>query len=371
MKVDVIANLETLLHHHEEVNIPGIGTIYTRQNDFSIDRRQGLIAPASKHVHQLTQITNPDNETLIHFIAYKHGISLDESRQIVSTFALQYYDIIRHQGLNLPGIGKIFMDESGKMFFEPNSVYNYDVEHFGLPTLKMHPISLPKEEVKEKVEQENPIPNTNSKTQISKEKPATGQNAATQTQVAPRKDLSPGRLNPYINILRENLQLQAMILVSILLMLTIPIVRNYVSNSVSTPTTTADMFSPPAPNQNNPIEAAPEKPTPRNVEPVVVEPTPPPKVKEKPAPQPKVKEQPTVPTTDISGADKHVAVVGVFGSKENAQKYQVEAFNRGFDAILMESGAKFRVGVVLKCSKSELPTKLKEVRKHYPKAWVK
>jgi Tfp pilus assembly major pilin PilA/nucleoid DNA-binding protein len=347
MKVDVLANLETLLHHHEKVNIPGIGTINTRQNDFSIDRRQGLIIPASKHVHQLTQITNPDNETLIHFIAYKHGISLEESRQIVRTFALQYHDIIRHQGLNIPGIGKIFMDETGKIFFEPNSVYNYDVEHFGLPVLNMHPITMPKDEVKEKVVKENPQPKS-----ANKAKPKV------KAEIAPRQDLSPGRLNPYLNILRDNLQLQAMILVSILLILTIPIVQNYVSkNSNPTPPTTAEIITPPI---NNTIEES-EPPTPRNVEPVI----------EKPTPQPKVEEvQPTTPV-EVTDPNKHIAVVGVFSTKDNAQRYQVEVFEKGFEAILMENGSKFRVGVVLKCSKSELPSKLKELRAAYPKAWLK
>lgn len=351
MKVDVLANLETLLHHHEEVSIPGIGTINTRQNDFSIDRRQGLIIPASKHVHQLTQLTNPDNETLIHFIAYKHGISLEESRQIVRTFALQYHDIIRHQGLTIPGIGKIFMDETGKMFFEPNSVYNYDVEHFGLPVLNMHPISLPKEEVKEKVVTENPQPKSTEKAP-----------SKAKAEIAPRPDRSPGMLNPYLNILRDNLQLQAMILVAILLILTIPIVQNYVNNS-SQPNSpnTAEIITPPI---DNTIEE-PEIPTPRNVEPPIEEPA----IKE-PTPQPKVEVPPT-PPVDITDPNKHVAVVGVFSTKDNAQKYQVQVFEKGFEAILMERGSKYRVGVVLKCSKSELPAKLKELRNAYPKAWLK
>lgn len=353
MKVDVLANLETLLHHHEEVNIPGIGTISTRQNDFSIDRRQGVIVPASKHVHHLTQITNPDNETLIHFIAYKHGISLDESRQIVRTFALQYHDIIRHQGLNIPGIGKIFMDETGKMFFEPNSVYNYDVEHFGLPKLQMHPISVPKEEVKEKV---TPVKAPEQAKPTDKQK----EPIKAKQAVVKRPNRALGQLNPYLNILRDNLQLQALILVSILLILTIPIVRNYISNTSNPASPTTAEIIPPVVDKT--VEE-PETPTPRTVNPAVEQP----KIE---APQPK-KEEPTTPPIDANDPNKHIAVVGVFSTKDNAQRYQVEVFNKGFEAILMENGSKFRVGVVLKCSRSELPSKLKELRKAYPKAWLK
>lgn len=345
MKIDVLANLETLLHHHEEVNLPGIGKLVTRQSDFSIDRSQGVILPASKQVTGLDQ-TPIDNEQLIRFLAHKYGVSREEASQVVSDFAYEYKAILQNVGIDLPSIGKIMMKQTGEIYFETNQYHNYNIDYFGLPPVKnMHPLDLPKGELATKDDK-------------------------TTTQVVTTKKRSS-----YIEIINENLGLQLMIPAIIILILTIPLSQRYANTQAgfNTPETEAGEESVPRKSEKNAISITKE-----NLN------TPPKESIKKPSTTPKevtvpkktVVKQPTKPVQPVEEAvnsgDKHLIVLGVYGNKTNAEKLVVDVFGKGYDADLVpKSNGLYQVGIILKCEKKEVATRLKAIKKDFPSAWWK
>ena len=103
-----------------------------------------------------------------------------------------------------------------------------------------------------------------------------------------------------------------------------------------------------------------EKPTPKPVTPKPV------------IPKPRNTDQDKPSTPDVAGEERHLIVVGVYSNKANAEKMQVDVFANGYDAdIANKYGGKFQVGIILKCSREELRSKMKAVKKKYPSAWWK
>ena len=330
MKIDVLANLETLLHHHEEVNLPGIGTLSTRQNDFSIDRKEGMILPASRQVHTLTRINNINNDKLIRFLAHKYGISLEEARQVVDDFAYEYQKTLQGDGIHLPSIGKILKQQSGDIYFEPNNYHNYNIEYFGLPPLKnIHPLNLDKGEL------------------------------------APREEITPvTKQNSYLDIIVNDRPLQMMVPIILLLLISTILTQQYAGNrnragiGISSNTTITEL---PPPKDDKEYQ---EVFTP------VKEEKPAPKVVQQPPSKPKRKPKVEQPIPDMG--EKHLIILGVFGNKTNAEKLQVDVFSKGYSADLTEkSNGTYQVGIILKCNKSDVPTHLKKIKQSYSSAWWK
>jgi cell division septation protein DedD/nucleoid DNA-binding protein len=345
MKIDVLANLETLLHHHEEVNLPGIGKLVTRQSDFSIDRSQGVILPAAKQVTGLDQ-TPIDNEQLIRFLAHKYGVSREEASQVVSDFAYEYKAILQNVGIDLPSIGKIMMKQTGEIYFESNQYHNYNIDYFGLPPVKnMHPLDLAKGELAAKDE----------------EKP---------TQAVTK------RRSSYVEIINESLPLQLMLPAIIILILTIPLSQRYAENRAgfSILSTEESIRSVPKQSEKDAISITKEN---LNTPPKAsnTEPSTPPKVETQP--EKPVINQPTKPVEpveeeEIDSGEKHLIVLGVYGNKANAEKLEVDVFNKGYNADLVpKSNGLYQVAIILKCEKKQVATRLKAIKKDFPSAWWK
>ncbi len=360
MKIDVLAQLSTLLHQNEEVNVPGIGIISTRQNDFSIDRGEGRIVPASKQVHELTRITDTNNEDLVNFIAYKYGISLEEARQAVNDFVRKHQDSIRHQGLSIPNLGRVVMNEEGIIAFEPDNVHNFDPEYFGLPVLKnVHPIALPKPKTEEK-------PAAIVATDDKKNDP-------------PKPNYLPAKrntANQLIKVVKENKLVQLAIPIVLLLIIAIPLSKNYYNKSNAgysfnnIPTQVEGKED--TPTVEDAKAEKPKKKIERRLsegkkEVVVDVPTPKPVT-----PEPRSVEEDKPPTPVVTTDERHLVVVGVYGNKNNAEKMQVNVFSNGYEAdIQSKYGGKYQVGIILKCTREEIRSKMKGIKKTYPNAWWK
>ena len=99
------------------IQLPNLGVISTRQNDFSVDRGQGLIIPSAKKVHSFDRIINTNNNALINFIAHKYGMSYEDAHQTIQDFADEYAETLTNKGLSIPSVGDLSMDEDGKVIF--------------------------------------------------------------------------------------------------------------------------------------------------------------------------------------------------------------------------------------------------------------
>lgn len=422
MKIDVLANLEYLLHQKEEVSIPGVGVVSTRQNDFSMDRRRGWLVPASKQVDHFQPLTETNNEELVQFLAHKYGVSADEARNAVNDFVQYYIHYAQHEGIIIPNIGKIVVDEHGRVQFEPNQSHNYDKEYFGLPRLKnIYPVltstnfdhasiadivpNLSNEQSKstskdtKEVKEEKPVAinhltepkvespppkelnkpktasppaekatiSTPSTKQVEKPRsvvhpaPIVAPSAEATTNTSKPAKITQNRAVRLLETIRDNRPLQLIVPIVLLALIAIPLSQRYINNGNSKAGFTI-------PDTNNPDDIP-------NITPIIedtsTENTPKPR-----NPQPRITNNPNNQNNSENRADaalpKHLIVVGVFSNRSNAERKQVEVLGKGYNADIIEkSGGKYQVCIVLICSEQEVFSKIKNIRKDYSGAWRK
>ena len=360
MKVDVLADLESLLYHYDEVQLPSLGVISTRQNDFSVDRGQGLIYPSAKKIHSFDHIINTNNNALINFIAHKYGMSYDEAHQTIQDFADEYAETLTNKGLSIPSVGDLSMDENGRIVFQPNQLHNYSIENYGLPTLKnVHPILFEKSKPEEEQQEEKPSPRA----------------------ILPAKKLTLVPSKTYTTIFLENRLLQMMVIIALLLVTSIPLTKRYIANNsnragIATPvdvttnnssTTNTNTYDNNLSDKDGYKDVTPAK----DKEKVVVTP-PKEEIKEVVTPKEETPKPPKEETKPVS-TDTHLIVLGAFGSKDNAEKLQLKIYSKGYkDANITKlSNGFYRVGILLDCPKSEVNSKLKEIRKDFKSAYWK
>jgi cell division septation protein DedD/nucleoid DNA-binding protein len=365
MKVDVLADLKSLLYHNDEVQLPNLGVISTRQNDFYIDRGKGEIYPSAKQVHSFDRIINTNNHALVNLIAHKYGMSYDEAHQVIQQFIDEYSTELKNQGLSIPNVGDLKMDENGRVAFTPNPSSNYAIENYGLPVLKnVHPVHFEKTK-KEEVK--------------------------TVAEVSTIKVQVPSKT--YTELFVENRLLQMMVIMVLLLITSIPLTTRYIKNSsnragmnIATPdadndkenTNTYDnnlsdnegykitpskqkakeTTSVTTPVVETPITKAPVVKAPNKVE--AKKETP------KPTPKPPKEEKPV-------NVESHLIVLGAFGSKENAEKLQLNIYSKGYKnaSVTKLPNGFYRVGIILDCKESEIDTRLNKIKKDYKSAYWK
>ena len=369
MKVDVLADLESLLYHYDEVQLPNLGVISTRQNDFSVDRGQGLIYPSAKKVHSFDRIINTNNNALINFIAHKYGMSYDDALQTIQDFADQHTEILTNKGLSIPSVGDLSMDKDGKVVFRPNQLNNYSIENYGLPTLKnIHPILFEKTKPTEKTTTTD-VPKTKEVKAITK-----------RIATLPAKT--------YSTIFLENRLLQMMVIIALLLVTSIPLTKRYIANNAN--------VAPPIPSVRSTTNTVVEntstydkdlsdkdgyKITPSTKEKEAVVVTPPKEEiketvkEEKEVEVVKPKEETPKPPKEQTPVKEnaHLIVLGAFGSKENAEKLQLKIYSKGYKNanITKLSNGYYRVAIVLDCPDNEVKTKLKDIKKDFKSAYWK
>lgn len=368
MEIDVLADLEALLYHQDEVQIPSLGVISTRQNDFSIDRRAGILYPSAKRVHTFDRIIHTNNNALVNFIAQKYGMSYDEAHQAVQAFADNHADTLKSKGLTLPSIGKLSIDDQGRVQFEPNQVNNYSIENYGLPILEdVHPVIFERQTIPPKIEQ-----STNGN--VSKE-------------IINKKEQALIPAKSYLQLYTENRLLQLLTIIILLLGTTIPLTQRYLANNqpsnhagfnLSTNTTEQSTentneydknldddngFVNTTSQENDPKET-PIRPKPENVKiPIST-----PKSKEE-----ALKDEDRPSRVIPIQMETHQIVLGAFGKKENADKLQLDIYSKGYkdvDITQLSNGI-YRVAIVLQCPENEVNKKLKEIKKHYKSAYWK
>lgn len=359
MKVDVLSYLETLLYHNDEVEIPSLGKISTRQNDFSIDRGEGVFYPSAKRVHSFDKIIHTNNSTLINFIAQKHGMSYDEALRIVQDFSDEYASVLKTKGFNIPSIGHLMMDEEERILFKPNVKQNYAIENYGLPILKnIHPVAADRTQIK------------------------------IAEQFTPNRNIVVKQPKTYAEIFVDNRYLQLMAVIVLLLIVSIPVTKQYndsqnranagvlnTNSEDSNRTNTNDYdkdlddesgFEEVTPNRKNEPKTIPIAPPKTEEKPKVIAP----KVEQPKTEQPKV-EQPKTEENQPTSNETQLFVIGAFGSKANAEKLQIEIYSKGYknaDVTETSSGL-YRVGIILDIPEKEVNAELLKIKKIYPKAW--
>lgn len=121
-----------LLYFHECVVVPGFGAFLTRSYAAEINPATHMLRPPSKRVVFNARIQDNDG-LLAQHIARVEGKSYRSATDGIEIAARGWKKSLRAgRKVNLSGIGRLFIDDKGKLQFNPAHDVNYDIHSYGL-----------------------------------------------------------------------------------------------------------------------------------------------------------------------------------------------------------------------------------------------
>ena len=312
-----------------------------------------------------------NNQQLIEQIVTSEGVTYTEADNAIKNFVASIDTTLtghQNQSYNIPEVGRLYLDLDENMTFI-SSGQNFLKEAYGLPKIQFFPVS------RQYVKAETPIP-------IEEPKPK----ATILTRV--------------VAMWRDRYT-RTIVIIILLLIVLVPRAFQYINQKESFVPTIVDAED--IGNQENIIDET-FQPFPNSqIEELITDNTnqssfkpkrvniPPQKVDLKTAEttnykpaevikkdQPEVKKPrkkrvitPKPKTTpSVSEQPTFIVVIGAYGSIENANIAIKKVSKLGYTPDLGKSKNLHRVGIQLFCTESELPAKLKTIRKTYKSAWV-
>lgn len=124
--------ISNLLYNHECVVVPGFGAFLTRSFPAEINPATHMVRPPSKRVVFNARIQENDG-LLAQHIARAENSGYRASLESIEIASKGWKKSLRSgRKVNLSGIGRLFMDDKGKLQFNPAHDVNYDVYSYGL-----------------------------------------------------------------------------------------------------------------------------------------------------------------------------------------------------------------------------------------------
>lgn len=133
MKLQLHEHISRLLFDHECVIIPGFGAFLTRYYSAEVNHATHMMRPPSKRVYFNASI-NENEGLLAKAISHTEGITYTQSLANIKNEVAQWQQTLtKSKKLNLPGIGRLYIDEvSGKLQFSPSLETNFATTSYGL-----------------------------------------------------------------------------------------------------------------------------------------------------------------------------------------------------------------------------------------------
>lgn len=124
--------ISNLLYYHECVVVPDFGAFLTRYFPAEINPATHMMRPPSKRVVFNARIQENDGLLAKH-IANETGVSYQKALESIEISARSWKKVLRAgKKVNLIGIGRLYMDDKGKLQFNPAHDINYDIHSYGL-----------------------------------------------------------------------------------------------------------------------------------------------------------------------------------------------------------------------------------------------
>lgn len=341
--------IEDLLYTHDCVIVPSFGGFLTHYEPAQIQFASGQIAPPRRRLAFNPRLIESDG-LLVNYIAMKQGLPYKIAAEKLAQWVEDVgRELVTRQYVQLPRIGKIFLNADGKIEFAHDGSVNFLRAACGLPVLqRVFPISRPLPEG----DAIAPVVNTNATRAMGKRKEA------------------PALVVPSDKVAQQRTRRAAALSGLLLLLIGLPLAIWWLyprleSNSQQastlplTTTTTTTTDNPPAPTPT---------PAPAVDSPAVVEPTPTPSGDDKKW----LKEEVEVVKKVDKNAKTFVIVIGAFADPVNARRVLRRLEKEGyFPDLATTSKGLQRVGIQITCAESELKLHLQDIRRKFnAQAWV-
>lgn len=132
MKSTIDKHISQLLFDHECVIVPGFGAFLIREYSAEINAATHMLRPSSKRVAFNASIKDNDG-LLANFISQEENVNYIQAVDSVAISVRGWHRMLRSgKKVNLPGIGRLYMDNEEKLQFNPAIEINYDRYSYGL-----------------------------------------------------------------------------------------------------------------------------------------------------------------------------------------------------------------------------------------------
>lgn len=131
--------ISELLYEHDCVVVPGLGGFITNEEPAGIDFVQGILTPPSRKVRFNASLSDDDGLVIRQMALREHLDYAHAKALMVREVAWINERLQKKEAVNLPGVGKLFLDIENKLRFVPEET-NYALESYGMPPLHFYPI---------------------------------------------------------------------------------------------------------------------------------------------------------------------------------------------------------------------------------------
>lgn len=139
MNIDVAKAIKELLFEHNTVILPGLGGFVSNPVASAVDYVQGSVQPPSRKLEFNTNLVINDG-VLVHHIQQSNVVTSKEATVAIENYVAGINESLEAREIvDLPEIGRLYKDYEQKIRFMPDST-NFELDSFGLPTVKFNPI---------------------------------------------------------------------------------------------------------------------------------------------------------------------------------------------------------------------------------------
>ncbi len=344
--------IEDLLYTHDCVIVPNFGGFLTHYVPAQIQFVEGQIAPPRRRLTFNPRLIDNDG-LLVNHIAAQQGLPYKIAAEKLAQWVEELgTELVSRQYLQLPRLGKIFLNSDGKIEFSQDTSVNFLRAAYALPTLwRIFPISRPLAEI----EGIAPVVGTGGSRPLGKRKEA------------------PTLLNTSEKVGQNSARRRAAISGLVLLLIGLPICIWWLYPRGENGGQQAGIL--PIYNTtptNNPPAPLPDT---NAIDTNAVDTTSAPIVPPSPTPNEDKnwqKEEIEVVKKVDKNAKTFVIVIGAFADPVNARRVLRRLEKEGyFPDLATTSKGLQRVGIQITCAESELKLHLQDIRRKFnAQAWV-
>ncbi|MEZ4957772.1 MAG: SPOR domain-containing protein [Saprospiraceae bacterium] len=167
MNIDVVKAIKELLFEHNTVILPGLGGFISTPVASAVDYVQGAVQPPSRKLEFNTNLVIDDG-VLVHHVQQSNVVTAQEAKIAIENYVAGINESLEAREIvDLPEIGRLYKDYEQKIRFMPDST-NFELNSFGLPTVKFNPIVRNKNTETTAPENPKSLPIFNKPTSVAK-----------------------------------------------------------------------------------------------------------------------------------------------------------------------------------------------------------
>ncbi|MGJ8743418.1 SPOR domain-containing protein [Polaribacter sp.] len=144
----ILANyINDLLYRYDCVIVPDFGGFVTNRIGAKLDETTQMFYPPSKQITFNSHLKHNDG-LLANYIASAENISFEKASTAISLSVIKWQNELQTAAISLENIGTLSLNDENQIIFEPNAVFNFLTDSFGLTALESSAIKRYKEQVK-------------------------------------------------------------------------------------------------------------------------------------------------------------------------------------------------------------------------------